>query len=96
MPLTKEVTSEIVKKFQSADKDTGSSEVQIALFTQRVNDLTEHLKIHKKDHHTRRGLITLINKRNKLLKYVYNQDHGRYRKIVEELGIRAKYDRHRG
>jgi small subunit ribosomal protein S15 len=96
MPLTLEKKTEIIKKFQKKDKDTGSSEVQIAIFTQRINDLTEHLKIHKKDHHTRRGLITLINKRNKLLKYVYGQDHNRYRKIVDELNIRAKYDRHRG
>jgi small subunit ribosomal protein S15 len=96
MPLTLEKKTEIIKKFQKEDKDTGSSEVQIAIFTQRINDLTEHLKIHKKDHHTRRGLITLINKRNKLLKYVYGQDHNRYRKIVDELNIRAKYDRHRG
>ncbi len=96
MPLTLEKKTEIIKEFQSKDKDTGSSEVQIAIFTQRINDLTEHLKIHKKDHHTRRGLITLINKRNKLLKYVYNKDHARYRKIVDALNIRAKYDRHRG
>ena len=96
MPLTKEQTTEIIKKFQVKEGDTGSSEVQIALFTQRINDLTEHLKIHKKDNHTRRGLITLINKRAKLLRYVYSQDHGRYRKISTDLDIRMKYDRHRG
>lgn len=94
MPLTKEKTAEIVKEFQAKEGDTGSCEVQIALLTERINQLTSHLQIHKKDHHTRRGLMQLINQRNKLLKYVYNDNHDRYRQLVGRLGIRAKYDRH--
>lgn len=94
MPLTKEKTAEIIKEFQAKEGDTGSCEVQVALLTERINDLTEHLKIHKKDHHTRRGLMQMINQRNSLLKYVYGGSHDRYRKLVARLGIRAKYDRH--
>lgn len=93
MPLTKDKKVEIINEHKAGDKDTGSAEIQVALFTQRINDLTEHLKIHKKDHHTRRGLLNLINKRNKLLKYVYGKSHARYRTLVDKLGIRAKYDR---
>ena len=94
MPLTKEKTIEIIKEHQAKESDTGSCEVQIALLTERINQLTSHLQIHKKDHHTRRGLMQLINQRNSLLKYVYNDGHDRYRKLVARLGIRAKYDRH--
>lgn len=96
MPLTKEKTAEIVKEYQSKEGDTGSCEVQVALLTERINQLTEHLKLHVKDHHTRRGLMQLINQRNSLLKYVYNDNHDRYRQLVGRLGIRAKYDRHHG
>jgi len=97
MPLTKEKKEEIISKFQSKTGDTGSSEVQVALLTERINDLTEHLRIHRKDHHTRRGLLQLISQRNRLLKYVYEQEHERYRQLVGRLGIRAKYDRlHKG
>ena len=94
MPLTIEKKAEIIKKFGKDEKDTGSSAVQVALLTQRINDLTGHLKTHPKDRHTRRGLILLINQRNKLLKYVYGGSHEAYRTLVAELGIRAKYDRH--
>lgn len=94
MSLDKTKIEEIIKSFGKDPKDTGSSEVQIALLTERITYLTEHFKTHRKDNHSRRGLIHIINKRNKLLKYVYNQDHERYRSIVKKLGIRAKYDRH--
>lgn len=93
MPLTKEKKAEIIAKYRKKDSDTGSSEVQIALLTERITNLTEHLKMHSKDHHTRRGLIHLINQRNKLLKYVYSNSHEKYRELVADLGIRAKYDR---
>jgi len=94
MPLTKERTAEIVKEFQSKEGDTGSCEVQVALLTERINLLTEHLANHRKDHHTRRGLMMQISQRNRLLKYVYSGSHERYRQLVDRLGIRAKYDRH--
>jgi len=94
MPLTKEKKQEIISKFQSKAGDTGSCEVQVALLTERINDLTEHLRLHRKDHHTKRGLLQIISQRNDLLKYVFKQDHERYRQLVGRLGIRAKYDRH--
>lgn len=93
MATSAEKKAEIVAKFQAKEGDTGSCEVQVALLTERINDLTGHLQIHRKDHHTRRGLMQLISQRNRLLKYVYGKDHGRYRDLVGRLGIRAKYDR---
>lgn len=94
MSLSKETTREIIDTHKAKDNDTGSSLVQIALFTQRITDITEHLKNHPKDKHSRRGLLNLVNKRNKLLRYVYNRSHAEYRETVEKLGIRAKLDRH--
>ena len=78
----------IIKEYGKSEKDTGSTEVQVALLTQRINDLTDHLKIHKKDHHTRRGLLMLVGKRKRLLQYLENQDVERYRSIIDKLGLR--------
>ena len=78
----------IIKEYGKSEKDTGSTEVQVALLTQRINDLTNHLKVHKKDHHTRRGLLMLVGKRKRLLQYLENQDVERYRSIIDKLGLR--------
>ena len=85
--------ADIIAKFQSKPGDTGSCEVQVALFTDRITSLTAHLQLHRKDHHTRRGLMHLISQRNRLLRYLFIMDHNRYRDLVGRLGIRAKYDR---
>ncbi len=79
---------EIIKEYGKSDKDTGSTEVQVALMSERINHLTEHLKDHKKDHHTRRGLLMLVGKRKRLLEYLQNQDINRYRDLIDKLGIR--------
>ena len=89
MPITKEEKQKIVKKFGSNDQDTGSSEVQIAILTHRIRELTDHVKVHKKDNHTRRGLVQLVSKRKKLLKYLVRQNIDSYVSIVKELGIRG-------
>ena len=86
--LTREGKNEIIGKFALHEGDTGSPEVQIALLTKRINDLTEHLKIHKKDHHSRRGLLIMVGKRRNLLNYLTKKDINRYRAIIEKLGIR--------
>ena len=78
----------IIKEYGKSEKDTGSTEVQVALLTQRINDLTDHLKAHKKDHHTRRGLLMLLGKRKRLLQYLENQDVERYRSLIDKLGLR--------
>ena len=78
----------IIKEYGQSENDTGSTEVQVALLTQRINDLTDHLKIHKKDHHTRRGLLMLVGKRKRLLQYLENQDVERYRSLIDKLGLR--------
>ena len=78
----------IIKEYGKSEKDTGSTEVQVALLTQRINELTDHLKVHKKDHHTRRGLLMLVGKRKRLLQYLENQDVERYRSIIDKLGLR--------
>ncbi|MBK77350.1 MAG: 30S ribosomal protein S15 [Actinobacteria bacterium] len=78
----------IIKEYGKSEKDTGSTEVQVALLTQRINDLTDHLKAHKKDHHTRRGLLMLVGKRKRLLQYLENQDVERYRSLIDKLGLR--------
>ncbi len=83
--ITKE---KIIKEYGKSEKDTGSTEVQVALLTQRINDLTDHLKAHKKDHHTRRGLLMLVGKRKRLLQYLENQDVERYRSLIDKLGLR--------
>lgn len=86
--LTPERKKEIIVKFQQHEGDTGSPEVQIAILTTRINELTEHFKTHKKDHHSRRGLLKLVGQRRALLNYLKNNDVNRYRKIVTDLGMR--------
>jgi len=86
--LTKERKQEIIAKFQKHPADTGSPEVQIAILTERINNLTEHLKVHKKDHHSRRGLLMMVGQRRRLLNYLQTQDMGRYRQLIQELGLR--------
>jgi small subunit ribosomal protein S15 len=86
--LTKEKKTEVIGKFASHDGDTGSPEVQVALLTARINDLTEHLRTHRKDHHSRRGLLMLVGQRRRLLNYLNRQDVERYRALVQELGLR--------
>ena len=88
MPLDAKVKEEIIAKYGSKPGDTGSPEVQIALITQRINDLTEHLKSHKHDHHSRRGLLLLVGQRRRLLDYLTKAEISRYRSIIEKLGIR--------
>jgi small subunit ribosomal protein S15 len=88
MYLTPEIKKEIFKKYGKSEKDTGSPEGQIALFTYRIKHLTEHLKKHKHDYGTERALIKLVGKRKKLLNYLKNNDIERYRKIIKELGLR--------
>ena len=79
---------EIIKEYGKSESDTGSAEVQVALLSNRIEHLTEHLKTHKKDHHTRRGLLMLVGKRRRLLQYLQNKDVQRYRDIIEKLGLR--------
>ncbi len=88
MPLTKEKKLEIVTKFQTNEKDTGSPEVQIALLTERINYLTEHFKVHTKDHHSKRGLLKVIGQRKRLIDYLKKKDFGKYKEVIEKLGIR--------
>lgn len=90
MMMAKERKSEIITKYAVHEGDTGSPEVQVAILTERINSLTEHLKAHKKDNHSRRGLLMMVNKRNQLLKYLRENNLEGYRKLVESLGIRAK------
>ena len=88
MTLTKEAKLEIVGKHGRHGSDTGSPEVQIALLTTRINELTEHLRTHRKDHHSRRGLLMLVGKRRRLLRYLQSSDIERYRSLIERLGLR--------
>jgi ribosomal protein S15 len=88
MALNTERKQEIVKEFQRKDGDTGSSEVQIALLTYRINSLTEHFKTHSKDHHSRRGLLKMVSKRRRLLSYLKNTDLNLYRDVIKRLGLR--------
>ena len=86
--ITRDQKAELVTTYGKSDKDTGTPEVQIAVMTARINDLTEHLKIHKKDHSTRRGLLLLVGKRRRLLNYLTQVDIERYRTVIKQLGIR--------
>lgn len=86
--ISREDKQELVGKYGKNGEDTGAPEVQIAIFTHRINELTEHLKQHPKDHSTRRGLLKLVGKRRRLLNYLTDQDIERYRSIIRELGIR--------
>ena len=79
---------EIIEKFKIHPTDTGSSEVQVALLTERINYLTDHFKIHQKDHHSRRGLLKLVGRRRRLLDYLKKRDFARYKEVIERLGIR--------
>jgi small subunit ribosomal protein S15 len=88
MSLTAQRKLQVVKEFASKAGDTGSPEVQIALLTERINGLTEHFKLHKKDNHSRRGLLKMVSLRRRLLDHVKAKDEGRYQKIIERLGIR--------
>jgi len=88
MSLTIEAKREIVGKFGKSEQDTGSTEVQIALLTARINHLTEHLRGHKKDHHSRRGLLMLVGQRRRLLGYLQRSNLDRYRELIKELGLR--------
>ena len=86
--ISKEMKSQIIEKYKRDEKDTGSPEVQIAILTERINELTEHLKIHKKDNHSWRGLLKMVGKRRTLLNYLAKKDVNRYREIVDKLGLR--------
>jgi len=88
MPLAKEVKTTIISDYKQHETDTGSAEVQIALLTKRIVDLTEHFKTHKKDHHSRRGLLKLVSQRRKLLDHMKAEDSKRYQTIIAQLGIR--------
>ena len=88
MTLTQERKQELVEKFGSGEADTGRTEVQIALLTERINLLTEHLRVHRKDHHSRRGLLMLVGRRRRLLSYLQRADLERYRALLRELGLR--------
>lgn len=89
MPLPKDVKTEIIAENKKHDSDTGSPEVQIALLSKRISDLTEHLRTHKHDHHCRRGLLKLVGQRRRLLNYLKKNDIERYRAIVAKLGLRG-------
>jgi small subunit ribosomal protein S15 len=80
--------NKIIAEYATTEGDTGSPEVQVALLTRRINDLTEHLKTHKHDHHSRRGLLLLVGRRRRLLKYLQDKDITRYRQLIERLGLR--------
>jgi len=88
LTLTTEAKQEVIDKFKRHQSDTGSPEVQIALLTARIQALTEHLQEHRKDHHSRRGLLKMVGKRRRLLRYLQNTDINRYRRVLSELGLR--------
>jgi small subunit ribosomal protein S15 len=88
VPLASDIKKQIIAEHGSADGDTGSAEVQVALLSRRISDLTEHLKTHKHDHHSRRGLLLLVGRRRRLLNYLAKTDISRYRSIIERLGLR--------
>lgn len=88
MALVQEKKQELVQKYKRHEKDTGSPEVQVAILSERITYLTEHFKTHKKDHHSRRGLLKLVGQRRRLLDYLKIADQGRYKSLIEQLGIR--------
>ena len=88
MALTKEKKTSIIEKFRIDENDTGSVEVQVALLTERINDLNEHLKVHKHDYHSNRGLLKMVGQRKSLLNYLAKEDVQRYRALVKKLGLR--------
>ena len=88
MPLASETKKQIITDHATGEGDTGSPEVQVAMLSKRIADLTEHLKVHKHDHHSRRGLLLLVGRRRRLLKYLQRTDIARYRALIERLGLR--------
>ncbi|MGC4047775.1 MAG: 30S ribosomal protein S15 [Armatimonas sp.] len=90
MPLATDKTADVIATYQTKEGDTGSPEVQIALLSARISQLTDHLKVHKKDHHTRRGLLMLVGRRKRMLTYLASVDIERYRSLVNRLGIRSR------
>ena len=86
--MTKERKLEIINEYKRDEADTGSAEVQVALLTERINELTEHLKVHKKDNHSRRGLLKMVGQRRNMLNYLQKKDETRYKVLVEKLGLR--------
>lgn len=86
--ISKERVAELIAEFGKNEKDSGSAEVQVAILSERIRNLTEHLKVHPKDHHTRRGLLMLVGKRRRLLVYIKNRDVLEYRELIKKLGIR--------
>lgn len=88
MSITKEKKKELLENFRIHEKDTGSAEVQVAILTERINNLTGHLKVHKKDHHSRTGLLHLVSQRKKLLEYLKKRDMQRYQELIKRLGLR--------
>ena len=88
MVLTNKDKKKIINKFKAHDKDTGSSKVQVALLTKRINDLTGHFKIHPKDHHSRRGLLKMVGQRRRFLSYIKSRDPSQYKTLIQELGLR--------
>lgn len=89
MPLTKEKAQELVKRFGKDENDTGAPEVQVALLTQRIRDITEHVKEHRKDNHSRRGLVMLVSQRKKMLKYLRRTNPDSYLRLIQDLKIRG-------
>jgi small subunit ribosomal protein S15 len=88
MALDQQAKAKIRQEYATAENDTGSPEVQVAVLTKRIAELTEHLKVHKHDHHSRRGLLLLVGRRRRLLNYIQKKDIGRYRTLIERLGLR--------
>ena len=88
MAVSKERKAELIKEFGKDANDSGSAEVQVAILTERIRELTEHVKVHKKDHHTRRGLLMLVGRRRRLLSYIKKNDIVEYRELIKALGIR--------
>jgi small subunit ribosomal protein S15 len=88
MPLTRDGKQQLIADFRRSDEDTGSTEVQVAVLSRRISELTEHLKAHRKDHHSRRGLLGMVGRRRRLLDYLRREDVERYRALIERLGLR--------
>tara|TARA_Y100000588_G_scaffold364854_1_gene428914 strand:- start:4854 stop:5123 length:270 start_codon:yes stop_codon:yes gene_type:complete len=88
MPLTSSAKKEVIDKYKLSENDTGSAEVQVALLSERINSLMDHFNIHKKDHHSRRGLLMMVNKRRKLLDYLKNNNINQYQQLISKLGLR--------
>jgi small subunit ribosomal protein S15 len=88
MAVTKEDKTQLISDYRRSDSDTGSAEVQVAVLTRRIAELTEHLKTHKKDHHSRRGLLQMVGRRRRMLDYLRREDVGRYRELISRLGLR--------